>query len=193
MDEIPIAFISDIHANLEALNAVLEDIRGQDCARVVCLGDLVGYGPDPDDVVSLIMDNAAVTIAGNHDWALLNRPLGFNRLAKEVIEYTKDLMEPKFYHLFGKTHDRWEFLEGLPETQVEGSLLFVHGSPRDPTTDYVFGDRSKLWNPEQIEEIMNDVEWLCFCGHTHFPVVIRDDLSCWYPEETATEFDLERG
>lgn len=189
----PFALISDIHANVEALEAVLADLDRRGVGDLVCLGDMVGYGPDPDKVVDLIRARAGTVVAGNHDWALLNRPYGFNEMAKEVIEYTRDMLEPKFYHLFGRTRDRWDFIEKLPQTLEIGDFTFVHGSLLDPLMDYCFGDRHRLWNPKQIDAIMPKLKWICFAGHTHFPTVIRDDKACWYPMEDAPEHPIERG
>ncbi len=192
MPPTPYALISDLHANLEATDAVLADIDAQKIATIVCLGDLVGYGPDPEAVVDRVSKRAKLILAGNHDWALINRPLGFSKLATDVIEYTRDMMEPKFYHLFGKTRERWSFLEHLPMQQEDGDVTFVHASLRDPIMDYCFGDDSPMWNPEQVDEIMAKVKWLCFCGHTHFPVVIRNDHRCWYPKDGDLEHPLDR-
>ncbi len=189
----PFAVISDLHANLEALEAVLADIDAQGLGEIACLGDIVGYGPDPGPVADLVRERATKAVAGNHDWALINRPLGFNPLAKDVIEYTRDMLEPKFYHLFGETRERWAYLEGLPTVLEEGDLAFVHASLRDPLMDYCFGDRHPMWNPKQLEEIFPKVKRICFAGHTHYPAVIRDDAVCWYPKDDAPRFPLEAG
>jgi diadenosine tetraphosphatase ApaH/serine/threonine PP2A family protein phosphatase len=148
---------------------------------------------DPDKVVDRVMARARHVIAGNHDWAVINKAWGFNPHAREVIEYTRDMMEPKFYHLFGKTRERWSFLEKLPMTLELGDVQLVHGSLRDPLMDYCFGDRHRLYNPEQLDQLFPKVKRLCFCGHTHFPVVIRDDKVCWVPAEPDWRCRLEPG
>lgn len=189
----PIALISDVHANLEALEAVLASIDREGVRQIVCLGDIVGYGPDPEAVVDVIRRRARTCVAGNHDWALLNRPLGFNPLAAEVIRYTRDMMEPKFYQLFGKARVRWRFLESLPDRLEEGDLQFVHASPRDPLMEYVFGDRHPLFSREQLDELFPLVRRICFHGHTHLPGVIREDGVCWYPREGSGTLALQSG
>jgi len=189
----PFAVMSDIHANLEAMEAVHADINGLGISQVVCLGDVVGYGPNPSEATDFVMAHATVIVAGNHDWAVINKPFGFNRVAAEAIEYTRDMMEPKFYQLFGGTHDRWHFLENLPQLIEDGDSTFVHGSVREPLSDYCFGDTHQLWNPAQIDEIFAQVRRICFCGHTHLPVVVRDDKTCWYPSLGATDLTLEPG
>ena len=78
-----IALISDIHANFEALCAVMKDIKGRHVDTVCCLGDIVGYGPDPEKCTDLIIQESAFSLMGNHDFALLNMPIGFNKLAAE--------------------------------------------------------------------------------------------------------------
>jgi len=189
----PFALIADLHANLEATEAVLADIDAQGIKEIVCLGDIVGYGPDPDKVVDLVRSRVQTVIAGNHDWAVINKAMGFNSAARDVIEYTRDMMEPKFYQLFGRTRERWTFLEGLPDLIEENDLQFVHGSLRERLMEYTFGDRHRLFNPAQLDDLFPKVKWICFYGHTHFPVVIRDDKVCWYPFDPGESFAPERG
>jgi predicted phosphodiesterase len=189
----PFALIADLHANLEATEAVLADIDAQGLKEIVCLGDIVGYGPDPDKVVDLVRTRVKTVIAGNHDWAVINKAMGFNTAARDVIEYTRDMMEPKFYQLFGKTRERWHFLESLPDLIEQDGLQFVHGSLRERLMEYTFGDRHRLYNPGQLDDLFTRVQKICFYGHTHFPVVIRDDKKCWYPFEPDTAFSPEPG
>jgi predicted phosphodiesterase len=189
----PFAVVSDIHANLEAMEALHAEIHRQGIRQVVCLGDIVGYGPNPSETTDFVMAHATLVVAGNHDWAVINKPVGFNHVAAEAIEYAHDMMEPKFYHLFGQTKARWHFLENLPQQVEDGDLTFVHGSVRDPLSDYCFGDGHLLWNPRQLGEIFPRIRRVCFCGHTHFPVVIRDDLVCWTPSGAAANLRLEPG
>lgn len=93
MPAAPFALISDLHANLEATEAVLADISQHGIRSIVCLGDVVGYGPDPDRVLDLVRERARIAVAGNHDWALVNKAHGFNPIAREVIDYTRDMMD----------------------------------------------------------------------------------------------------
>lgn len=192
MLQTPFALISDLHANLEAVEAVLADIEKRGLPEIVCIGDLVGYGPNPNEVVDLIMARVKTVVAGNHDWAVINKAYGFSERAREAIDYHRELMEPKFYHLIGKTRERWQFLEKLPKALETDDYQFVHGSLRDPLMEYVFGDRHRLFRPEQLDELFPKVKWICFSGHTHFPTVIRDDKLCWYPSEEQPSFTFER-
>ncbi|HID23813.1 MAG TPA: metallophosphatase family protein, partial [Planctomycetaceae bacterium] len=128
------AIISDIHANLEALEAVLQDIRTQGIEEVYCLGDIVGYGPNPCECVDLVMD-CKVVLLGNHDQGALFDPEWFNVPAERAIFWTRKVMES------GSPRDsqrRWDFLGDLPRIHTEDNVMFVHGSARNPLNEYVF-------------------------------------------------------
>ena len=90
------AIISDIHGNYEALTAVLADIRAQGITEIYCLGDIIGYGPDPIKCLDLVIESCAVTILGNHDQAVLFDPDGFNPVALRAIYWTRDQLETGF-------------------------------------------------------------------------------------------------
>lgn len=186
----PFALVSDLHANLEATRAVLADIDRQGVHAVVCLGDIVGYGPDPAEVLELTLERAAVTVAGNHDWAVLHGAYGFNRSARQAIEYTRSLLRPRRGRSRTSLQKAWQYLDHLPIVLEAGPYTFVHGSLRSPLIDYCFGDRHSRWDPSQVEEIMAQVRGVCFAGHTHFPVVIRDDQVCWYPSDEEPVLEL---
>src|SRR3990170_6398407 len=91
-----VAVISDLHSNLEALTAVLEDIDEQQIATVYCLGDLVGYGPNPAEGVDRAMSWDAV-LMGNHDEAVLKQPYGFNPVARAAVTWTRSQLKPGFF------------------------------------------------------------------------------------------------
>ena len=129
------ALISDIHGNYEALTAVLEFIGTIEVDEIVCLGDIIGYGPDPIRCLDLVMENCQMTILGNHDQAAIFDPEGFNPVAMRAIFWTREQLEKEV----GEKADlRWDFLGELPRRHDEGKFLYVHGSPRDPTNEYVF-------------------------------------------------------
>ncbi|MBN1307807.1 MAG: metallophosphoesterase, partial [Chitinispirillaceae bacterium] len=90
-----LALISDIHGNLEALTAVLDDIARFQVEAIYCLGDIVGYGPDPEACIDIVMEKARITLMGNHDSALLHGPEGFNPVAAGVIYLTRERMESR--------------------------------------------------------------------------------------------------
>jgi diadenosine tetraphosphatase ApaH/serine/threonine PP2A family protein phosphatase len=167
------AFISDIHANLEALDAVLADIRRRGIGDVFCLGDLVGYGPDPVACVDRIMESARAAIRGNHDEAIIRAPIGFNPVARGAIEWTRDRLQPRFWRPGSRR--RWEFLRSLPLQYEWNGFLLVHGSPRDPTSEYIM-DRDILFGPpDMFQEIFARFETVCLVGHTHIPGVFFPD------------------
>jgi diadenosine tetraphosphatase ApaH/serine/threonine PP2A family protein phosphatase len=176
---LPLALISDVHANLEALQAVLADIRAQGVRRVACLGDMVGYGPDPGPVLEELERSCDIIVAGNHEWAVLHGAVGFNWLAAQIIDEHRERLQDRHR----------KFIESLRIRHDENGWVFVHGSIRDPLMEYVFPDRFHFFDPLQLEELFEAVPVLCFCGHTHIPTVIREDLFCYY----GGEVPIERG
>jgi len=151
--------ISDIHSNLEALEAVLEDASGQ-YDEIWCLGDLVGYGPNPNECVDKVRELPLACVAGNHDWAALGKLSldDFNPDAQEASRWTQE-------NLNGITR---AYLESLPETLViEDKITLVHGSPRHPIWEYIISIPIALENFSYFE-----TPW-CLVGHSHVPVIFR--------------------
>jgi predicted phosphodiesterase len=130
------AIISDIHSNLEALQAVLEDIKKHGVTEIYCLGDVVGYGPNPRECVDLVM-KCKVVLLGNHDQGAMFDPEGFNQPAERAIFWTRDQLESAGESRNARER-RWEFLAERPRTFCENGMLFVHGSARNPLNEYVF-------------------------------------------------------
>ena len=124
-----VAVISDIHANRHAFEATLEAIAASDAAELWCLGDLVGYGAEPDACVELAREHAAVCLAGNHDLAVTGEiPLDeFSRGASVAAEWTREVIAP----------ENLAFLGGLSPQGAESSVGLYHASPRDPVWEYV--------------------------------------------------------
>lgn len=151
-----ILIISDIHANLTAFERVLEDARGQ-WEYVWCLGDVVGYGPDPNECVELLRTMPHLCLAGNHDWAALGRLdiRTFNPDARKAVEWTRAALKP----------DNTAYLEALPTTFVIGSYTLAHGSPREPVWEYILEPMIAADNFEHFETPY------CLVGHTHQPVI----------------------
>jgi predicted phosphodiesterase len=178
------AIISDIHGNLEALEAVLADIKQQGIEEVYCLGDVVGYGPNPRECIDLVT-SCRVCLLGNHDQGALFDPEGFNQGAERAIFWTRQQLEsgdPK------RNEERWEFLGERPRTHREGKLLFVHGSARNPLNEYVFPE--DIYNQRKMERIFSLVENYCFQGHTHVPGVFTESLNFFSPEELSFHYEL---
>lgn len=177
------AVISDIHANLAALEAVLQDVPDQ-VERIWCLGDIVGYGPDPNECVQRVQQEDMLCVVGNHDWACLGRASlnDFNPDARRACQWTMQRLTP----------ESTEFLERLPISQVSGDFTLVHGSPRLPVWEY-------LAQPEVARENLTHFETrCCLVGHTHVPLAFHfsgpEALKCdrrWLSE--GDTLSLRRG
>ncbi len=174
-----LAIISDIHSNLEALTAVLQTIDGLEVHEVICLGDVVGYGPNPNECIELVRNRASVIIAGNHDFASvgLTDTTYFNHMARVAAEWTGRML----------TEAHRQFLCGLQYVYRRDTLLFVHATPEAPEQWYYLetvGDAYRSFGAF--------AEHICFIGHSHVPLV----LSLRSPEgiqlETATRLELNR-
>ncbi len=162
------ALISDIHGNLEALNAVMADIAQQKIDRIVCLGDIVGYGPNPCQCLDIVIQKCQLTILGNHDQAALFDPDGFNPVALRAIYWTRDELD-RGPGPAAAINRRWDFLSELPKSYQDGKILYVHGSPRDTTNEYVFPET--IYDQQRMQALFDRVTGLCFQGHTHMPGV----------------------
>jgi len=155
-----VAILSDIHGNLEALEAVLADLKNQGPDQVICLGDLVGYGPDPEAVVQISIDQGFTAILGNHEAALISKKDRdwMNFQTKENSIATKALLsQPSLKHCIA-----------LPRSIIVEKARFVHGCPPDSVLKYLY-----LLTDNDISEIADELgERLCFVGHTHELVLV---------------------
>jgi len=152
------AVISDIHANLEALQKALQVIASRHVDEIICLGDVVGYGASPNECVDLVRARCAATVLGNHDAAALDptQAEDFNVIARRAIGWTSERL----------TQESRAFLSALPMETRKGQLLFVHSSPRSPESwDYILG------SDDASTAFRYFTEQLCFIGHTHVPGV----------------------
>ncbi|OHB72230.1 MAG: phosphoesterase [Planctomycetes bacterium RBG_13_63_9] len=180
------ALISDIHSNLESLEAVLGDIQDQGVTEVFCLGDVVGYGPNPRQCIDRVME-CQVCLLGNHDQGALFDPEGFNSGAERAIFWTRRQLEDSGGNS-AAAHRRWDFLGELPRNHQEGDLLFVHGSARNPLNEYVFPE--DIYNKRKLEKIFALIRRYAFQGHTHVPGVFTEDFNFFTPEEVGNEYRL---
>ena len=176
-----LALISDIHSNIAALEAVLADIKVQGAERIFCLGDVLGYGPNPCECLDLAA-TWDLCIMGNHDQAVLLEPGGFNTAAERAVFWTRERFESE--PDAGRRAARWEFLAGLGVHRFERNLLFVHGSPRRPLHEYIFPDDPEV-NMEKMGTIFDRFPVACFVGHTHMPGVFTDDYRFLTPAEVG--------
>ena len=156
------AIVSDIHSNLEALDAVLADLEREGTESLVCLGDFVGYGASPNECIERLRPRLAVAVAGNHDWAACGRMrLGsFSGDAAQAARWTGTLLTP----------ENREYLLGLPLTAHWQDALLVHAAPANPDRwAYV------LSPADAAEELRAYEERLGFIGHSHYPGAFEQD------------------
>ncbi len=208
----PTAVISDIHANASALRAVLADIDSRNITRIVCLGDTVGYGPDPLECVDLVRERCVWTLMGNHDYGVLYEPTNFNPGAESAAFWTREQFDREPDEK--KRAARYEFLNRLRVRVVEkfgpdgpepaanpapepGSpvmpLLAVHGSPRRPINEYIFPDDA-VNAADKLESIFDRVQRVCIVGHTHVPGVFTDEPDFYPPTELGdSKFTFQEG
>ena len=181
------ALISDIHANLEALRVVLDDIRSQGVSEIYCLGDIIGYGPNPCECLDEVMKRCRVCVLGNHDQAALFDPDGFNPVALRAVYWTREQLDNGPGGA-ARVHARWDFLGELPRQHTEQDMMFVHGSPREPTNEYIFPE--DIYNRRKMETLLGLIPRYCFQGHTHIPGVFTSNLEFITPDECGYEYTL---
>ena len=188
-----IAIISDVHSNLEALTAVFDCIETKGVQEVLCLGDVVGYGPDPEACIDLVQARCRFCLSGNHDYATLTSPEHFNPLAVEAIRFTKARLAPRPLPLpwQGRRRARWRFLEQQPVRKRETDVLYVHGSPRDDRNEYILETDILYGNIEKIDEIFELTPRLLFVGHSHLPGVITLDFEFLHPPDFNYVFECD--
>ncbi len=162
--------ISDIHANLVALEAVLADAPAFD--QVWCLGDWVGYGPNPNECVERMQDFPHISLAGNHDWAALGKLdlRNFNTDAREANLWTQSELKPAVR----------EYLQSLPTYLVKDSFHLAHASPREPVWEYILDAGVAYANFAHFSTTV------CLVGHTHIPIIFeldeqRQRCDTWIP------------
>lgn len=157
-----ILIISDIHANLTAFQTVLKHAQDQ-WDIIWFLGDLVGYGPDPNECVQELQKYKHIALSGNHDQAVLGQLdiKSFNREAKYAINWTQEAI----------SSETRSYLQSLPSKQIEGNFTLAHASPRYPIWEYIL-------DPVTASENFNWFETdYCLVGHTHVPVMFEEQLN----------------
>lgn len=151
--------VADPHSNLAAFKAVLDDMPRVD--QIICVGDLVGYAAEPNEVVTLARSKRIKVVMGNHDYAAVTRDVrGFNPIAAQAALWTADNL----------SEENLKFLSNLPthlKLTLKQKLYVVHGSPRDPINEYVFPDYPNQELAKIVEGVDAEVVVL---GHTHVPM-----------------------
>jgi diadenosine tetraphosphatase ApaH/serine/threonine PP2A family protein phosphatase len=161
--------LSDVHANLEALEACLEDARRYDFKRILCLGDIVGYGAEPNECIELLRKRDAICLLGNHDAACAGQLSleWFNPLARQCVEWTKKVLTSKNRKLLAE----------LPVFFSCKWLFAIHGTPFDPIGEYMDEQKAKI----ALQKVAEDV---VLCGHNHIPFKVEQNK---YLEPIAEE------
>ncbi len=169
-----LAVISDIHSNLTALNTALDYIDEQAVDKIVCLGDVVGYGPRPNECVERVRQKCSICLMGNHDHAVLGLTdtYHFNQYARDAVLWTRRTL----------TLQNKAYLESLPFSHHENELLFVHSTPIYPEEwHYILSDF-------EAKEYLNRIsQKICFVGHSHIPVVFPSQGRSYYEEESRLD------
>lgn len=184
------ALISDIHGNLEALEAVFKDIDGRGIEEVYFLGDIVGYGPNPEACIDIVSRRCKLHLMGNHDHALLTAAIGFNPVAKQAIDCLREQMRPDGED--GEKTRRWDYLAALEQRHLEGEFLHVHASPREPIYEYVL-ETDAVFARDKLEKIFSRLENVAFVGHTHVPGVMTEEPRWYGVKELDYKWKLAKG
>lgn len=156
------AILSDVHSNLEALDAVLKDIRKRKINEILFLGDAVGYGPNPNECIELLKDKCKVLLAGNHDWGVLGLTdiEYFNEYARAAIEFTKGILTEKNR----KALNTFPIIKNMKKE----NMLLVHSTPKEPEKWHYL---LTLWDAEMNFHYFN--QRICLLGHSHQPFIIE--------------------
>ena len=174
------AIIGDIHANLTAFNAVMADSECQGGVdKIWCIGDIIGYGPDPHDCIELLRQTNHVCVAGNHDWAAIGKidTADFNPDAAAASQWTAQQLN---------TSDI-EYLENLPLVIEEDDFTLVHGSPRDPIWEY-------LISTSTAKESFNRFKsQFCLVGHSHVPLLFIESDGAYSSKQFLAGIRLALG
>lgn len=174
-----IAIISDIHSNLAALKTAFDFIKDAKVDKIVCLGDIVGYGPRPNECVELIQKNCQVSLMGNHDHAVLGLTdtYYFNQYAREAVNWTRRTLT---------LHNR-AYLENLTFSHHENEFLYVHSTPLHPEEwHYILSDYEAKHYLDELKQR------ICFVGHSHIPLVFSTEEASFYKESIELDYHKEK-
>jgi predicted phosphodiesterase len=181
------AIISDLHGNQEALTTVLQHIHKRGIKEIICLGDVVGYGPNPVECVELVMASCEVCLKGNHDEGLIEGVYLFNPVAKRALEWSRQVLTQTIHPA---KDSMWQYLANLPLIYTLDRHTFVHGSTLDPTCDYVLA-RNVGVDRAKFKEIFDSFDSILFTGHTHMPCVITESLQVYTLPQLNYKYQLQ--
>jgi predicted phosphodiesterase len=185
---VSVAILADIHANIEALSTTLEFIASKGIRRVICLGDIIGYGPNPRECLKELF-RSEIAIMGNHEEAVMFYGEDFNPKARASLEWTKDQLNSPAYDRT-ENYDLWNFLGTMQQVVEDGDVMYTHGSPRVPTREYVTPGDAR--NREKMQGIFDLMKRVCFIGHSHIPHIYSSDMRHASPETVNMAIDLRK-
>jgi predicted phosphodiesterase len=183
-----VAILADIHANLEALTVVMDYLSTKGIRRIICLGDVIGYGPNPRECLKQLFVSE-VAIMGNHEEAVMYYGEDFNPKARAALEWTKDQLNSPD-HDRTENYDMWNFLGTMQQVVEDGDVMYTHGSPRVPTREYVVP--ADAGNAEKMQGIFALIKRVCFIGHSHVPHIYTSDNKHISPEKVNHAIDLRK-
>lgn len=185
------AIIGCIHGNIEALQAVVADIRARGIERVVCLGDIVGFGPDPVPCIDVVRDTCFMVLKGDHEAGVITeKPVGFIKKTADTLTWTRAMIQEADT---ATGDDRLSFLAtGTQDSFNSAGITFVHGTPRS-RHEHLFPTDVKR-DPRKLRAAFAMMDKVCFHGHTHYPGVFRDAPFGWQsPDELGGHFHYSKG
>lgn len=186
-----IAIVSDLHSNLEAATAVMERCLSLGVKEFMCLGDVIGYGPDPLAVAAIAIKEFGVCLMGNHEEALVTSKHRFNPHAAKAIDWTRSIITEQS-RIGGQSPMAW-FRDRKPFV-LKHEMLMVHGSIYDPVHDYVDEPENPIEAQQMIETLSRDFSGfdLCFAGHNHTPF-LATTLGVMVPHDGHRSFRIPKG
>ncbi len=159
---------------------MLADIDQRGITDIICLGDNVGYGPNPREVLDLVLARCRWSLLGNHDFAVLYEPTNFNAGAESAAFWTRRQLETE--PDADKRAARWQFLGSMAVRQTFNGTLCVHGSPRRPINEYIYAD-DVATAPTKMQQIFDRIDRCCLVGHTHVQGLFTDEPDFYPPDE----------
>ncbi len=183
----PTAIISDIHGNLDAFTVVLADIERRGVGAIHCLGDIIGYGPNPCECLDLVIERCDWALMGNHDFAVLFEPTSFNASAESAAFWTRKQLESESDAAVRRR--RWEYLGNLRIRHAQDGVQYCHGSPRRPINEYIFPD-DVITAPTKMATLFERVESRCCVGHTHVTGVFTDEPDFYPPQDLNSVYSF---
>lgn len=175
------AVIADVHANLEAFDAVLSDIQQQGITEIISLGDLVGYGPNPIECIVKSVRHNIINIYGNHELALFKDKTNFNPAAQSALNWTKEVIR-----INRNIEEVKYFFNNLQYEYKYNNYVYTHGSPRGAIDEYVVKKEDFFKLTDEVKKSLGEnfelVDTVGFVGHTHIPYVCTSDLYLVHPE-----------